>query len=68
MAMGPGHTVRIVSQVGLHCRIAGRPGRARALARFLDYVNNKPGAWVCRRVDIARHWQENHPPPATAKL
>ncbi|MCR9163653.1 MAG: allantoinase PuuE [Nannocystaceae bacterium] len=48
--------------VGLHCRLAGRPGRARALARFLDYVQSHQDVWVCRRVDIAEHWRANHPP------
>jgi allantoinase len=47
--------------VGLHGRIAGRPGRARALARFLDHVIASPDAWVARRIDIARHWMEVHP-------
>jgi putative urate catabolism protein len=47
--------------VGLHCRLVGRPGRAAALARFLDYVQARSGAWLCRRVDIARHWQATHP-------
>ncbi len=47
--------------IGLHCRIAGRPARAAALARFLDYVKQHDKAWVCRRVDIARHWREHHP-------
>lgn len=47
--------------VGLHCRLAGRPGRAAALARFLDYVQSKDKVWVCRRIDIARHWHEHHP-------
>lgn len=47
--------------VGLHCRLAGRPGRAAALARFLDYVAAHDDAWVCRRIDIARHWRERHP-------
>jgi putative urate catabolism protein len=47
--------------VGLHCRIAGRPARAAALARFLDYVKQHQAVWVCRRVDIARHWREHHP-------
>lgn len=46
--------------VGLHCRLVGRPGRAAALARFLDYVQRHEGAWVCRRIDIARHWHEQH--------
>ncbi len=48
--------------VGLHCRLAGRPGRAAALARFLDYVQGHERAWVCRRIEIARHWHENHAP------
>ncbi|WP_336969411.1 allantoinase PuuE [Sphingobium aromaticiconvertens] len=47
--------------VGLHGRIAGRPARARALARFLDHVIACPDAWVARRIDIARHWMEVHP-------
>jgi len=48
--------------VGLHCRLAGRPGRAAALARFLDYVGSIDDAWIARRIDIARHWRERHPP------
>jgi putative urate catabolism protein len=48
--------------VGLHCRLVGRPGRAAALARFLDYVQGKRSVWLARRVDIARHWRETHPP------
>jgi len=48
--------------VGLHCRITGRPARARALANFLDYVLQHDGVWVCRRVDVARHWRAEHPP------
>ena len=47
--------------VGLHGRIAGRPGRARALARFLDHVTAAGDAWIARRIDIARHWMEVHP-------
>lgn len=50
--------------IGLHCRLAGRPGRAAALGRFLDYLQAKPQVWVCRRLDVARHWIERHPPPA----
>jgi putative urate catabolism protein len=49
--------------IGLHCRLIGRPGRAASLARFLDYVQQHDRAWVCRRIDIARHWHENHPAP-----
>ena len=47
--------------VGLHCRIAGRPARARALASFLDHVIARGDAWIARRIDIARHWTEMHP-------
>lgn len=47
--------------IGLHCRLVGRPGRAASLARFLDYVKSHDKAWVCRRIDIARHWIEKHP-------
>ncbi|MEM6996399.1 MAG: allantoinase PuuE [Myxococcota bacterium] len=47
--------------VGLHCRLAGKPGRARALARFLDHVMAHDDAWVCRRIDVARHWAERFP-------
>jgi len=48
--------------VGLHARISGHPARARALARFLDHVQNHDPVWVCRREDIARHWMREHPP------
>ncbi len=48
--------------IGLHCRLSGRPGRAAALARFLDYVQSHPKVWICRRVDIARHWHTHHAP------
>jgi len=47
--------------VGLHCRIAGRPGRAAALARFLDYIQRHDKVWICRRMDIAEHWHSEHP-------
>jgi allantoinase len=47
--------------VGMHCRLLGRPGRMRALQRFLDHVQAHEKVWVCRRVDIARHWRERHP-------
>lgn len=48
--------------IGLHCRLSGRPGRARALARFLDYAAGKPGVWWATREAIARHWLAEHPP------
>ena len=47
--------------IGLHCRLVGRPGRAAALAHFIDYVTGHDKVWVCRRVDIARHWHARHP-------
>jgi putative urate catabolism protein len=46
--------------VGLHCRLAGRPGRIAGLARFLDHVQRHDRVWICRRVDIARHWHAHH--------
>ncbi len=48
--------------VGLHCRLAGRPGRAASLQRFVDYVLGHDKAWLPRRIDIARHWHENFRP------
>jgi allantoinase len=56
-----GATAPKMMSVGLHARLAGRPGRAQALARFLDYVAARDRVWICRRVDIARHWIEHHP-------
>jgi allantoinase len=50
--------------IGLHCRLVGRPGRFRALQRFLDYVQAQDQVWICRRIDIARHWIDRHPPQA----
>jgi putative urate catabolism protein len=47
--------------IGLHGRIAGRPGRARAVARFLDHVIASGDAWIARRIDIAEHWLHEHP-------
>jgi allantoinase len=47
--------------VGLHCRLVGRPARTVALERFLDHVQSRPGVWIAKRIDIARHWREVHP-------
>jgi peptidoglycan/xylan/chitin deacetylase (PgdA/CDA1 family) len=47
--------------IGLHGRIAGKPARTRALARFLDHIASHPDVWVARRIDIARHWMEVRP-------
>ncbi len=49
--------------VGLHCRLVGRPGRALALARFVDYAASHDRVWIPTRLDIARHWIQKHPPP-----
>ena len=57
-----GETAPKMMSVGLHCRLVGRPGRAAALARFLDYVQGHDKVWVARRIDIARHWHDNHAP------
>lgn len=51
--------------IGLHSRLVGRPGRAAALERFLDYVQSHERVWITRRIDIARHWQTTHPPPGS---
>ena len=48
--------------IGLHCRIAGRPGRTRALRRFLEYMLEYQDIWICRRIDIAQHWHTHHSP------
>ncbi|MBU0589040.1 MAG: allantoinase PuuE [Gammaproteobacteria bacterium] len=53
-------TPRMMS-VGMHCRLLGRPGRITALQRFLDHIQKHDRVWVCRRIDIARHWQQAHP-------
>ncbi len=47
--------------VGLHCRLAGRPGRAAAIARFLDYLADHDAVWVTTRIAIAEHWRKRHP-------
>jgi putative urate catabolism protein len=56
-----GETAPKMLSVGLHCRLVGRPGRAAALARFLDCVLSHERVWLCRRIDIARHWRAHHP-------
>ena len=50
--------------IGLHMRLTGHPGRAKALIRFIEYMLARPEVWVCRREDIARHWIARFPPPA----
>jgi len=48
--------------VAVHDRLTGRPGRASGFARFLDHVVRKKDVWICRGVDVARHWIEHFPP------
>lgn len=47
--------------IGLHCRLAGRPGRVQALKRFIEYAQSHDAVWFPRRIDIAEHWHANHP-------
>ncbi len=47
--------------IGMHCRLLGRPGRFAALQRFLDHIERHDRVWVCRRIDIARHWKGRFP-------
>ena len=49
--------------IGMHCRLLGRPGRITALQRFLDHIAQHDKVWVARRIDIARHWAQHHPAP-----
>ncbi len=49
--------------IGMHCRLLGKPGRIGALRRFLDHVQAHQQVWVCRRIDIARHWKQQFPAP-----
>jgi len=56
-----GATAPKMMSVGLHMRLAGRPGRFAALRRFLDHVQRHRDVWICRRIDIAHHWLRHHP-------
>jgi allantoinase len=47
--------------IGMHCRLLGKPGRMRALQRFLDHIESHDRVWICKRLDIARHWKATHP-------
>ena len=55
-----GETSPKMMSVALHARLAGKPGRIAALARFIDYVQNHERVWICRRIDIAHHWIKHH--------
>ena len=56
-----GETAPKMLSVGLHCRLAGRPGKLAGLERFLKYAQGHKDVWFCRRLEIARHWRERHP-------
>ena len=55
-----GRTNPKMMSVGLHCRLIGRPGRIQSLKRFIDYVSKFDDIWICKRVDIAKHWIKNY--------
>ncbi len=59
--MREGATQPKMMSVGMHLRLMGHPGRAAALERFLDYIAGRDDIWLCRRIDIARHWHTMHP-------
>jgi OHCU decarboxylase len=48
--------------IGLHCRIIGRPGRAAAFQRAIEYFQSHEGVWFATRLEIAEHWAAQHPP------
>ena len=56
-----GETNPKMMSVGMHCRLLGRPGRMLALQKFLDHVQKHDKVWICKRIDIARHWKVQHP-------
>lgn len=56
-----GETAPKMMSIGMHCRLLGKPGRIASLQRFLDHVLAHDKVWVCRRIDIARHWKQTHP-------
>jgi len=55
-----GKTNPKMMSVGLHCRLIGRPGRIQSLKKFLDYVLKFDDIWICKRIDIAKHWIKNY--------
>ena len=56
-----GKTYPKMMSIGLHCRLIGRPGRIQSLKKFLDYVLKFNDVWICKRIDIAKHWIKNYP-------
>ena len=57
-----GETSPKMLSIGLHCRLVGRPGRIASLEKFITHVNSHTDVWICRRIDIARHWYKHHYP------
>ncbi len=55
-----GKTNPKMMSVGLHCRLIGKPGRIQSLKRFLDYIQKHKDIWICKRIDIAKHWIKNY--------
>ncbi len=55
-----GKTSPKMMSVGLHCRLIGKPGRIQSLKRFLDYILKHEDVWICKRIDIAKHWIKNY--------
>jgi len=55
-----GKTSPKMMSVGLHCRLIGKPGRIQSLKKFLDYILKHDDIWICKRIDIAKHWIKNH--------
>ena len=58
-----GATSPKMMSIGLHCRLVGRPGRLKALERFIDHAQAHEDVWFARRIDIAKHWRKRHPAP-----
>jgi putative urate catabolism protein len=59
---GAKQSVPKMLSIGLHCRIVGRPGRIASLEKFIAHVQSHANVWLCRRIDIARHWHKHHQP------
>tara|TARA_Y100001970_G_scaffold257410_1_gene336083 strand:- start:57 stop:956 length:900 start_codon:yes stop_codon:yes gene_type:complete len=55
-----GKTYPKMMSVGLHCRLIGRPGRFQSLKKFIDYVLTFDDIWICKRIDIAKHWIKHY--------
>ena len=55
-----GKTSPKMMSVGLHCRLIGKPGRVQSLKKFLNYILKHKNVWVCKRIDIAKHWIKNY--------